>query len=68
MIIPNRKDGMTMREYWNLVITSYGGFKEDNVWYIPAFYKSNFYSKTEDEFTAYVLVLNSVRLQNKNQG
>lgn len=56
-----------MREYFQRVVQSYGGYYKDDYWYIPSFPDSPFTSKTQDIYTAYVLTLDAIKLKTKNQ-
>lgn len=69
MITPNRAAGVSMQHYWVQVLEQYGAWQESDTWCVPAFPQgTEFYSRTQDVFSAYVMVLNSIRLKAKNQG
>lgn len=69
MIIPNRLPGVSMRQYWVQVLEQYGAWQEPDTWCVPAFPQGKeFYSRTQDVYSAYVMALNGVNLKTKNQG
>lgn len=69
MIIPNRLSGVSMRQYWVQVLEQYGAWQEQDTWCVPAFPQGKeFYSRTQDVYSAYVMALNGVNLKTKNQG
>ena len=69
MIIPNRLPGVSMRQYWVQVLEQYGAWQEPDTWCVPAFPQGKeFYSRTQDVYSAYIMALNGVNLKTKNQG
>ena len=68
--IPNRNN-LPMREYWKYIIIHFGGFYKEDRWYIPSvpgLTNVEYYSKSIDLYTAYVLTMDAVKMKVQNQG
>ena len=69
MTVPNRPDGVSMPEYWQVVPTQYGAWQEKGIWHVPAFPNTQEHlGLTPSLYMAFVMAQDAIKLQARNQG